>query len=263
MTAVMDEVTLELDGSVYIDDLRKAIQSFGLLIERLGDVVEPKGLVSWEVISLDHGSAIVSLRGHAPDRRKVDHVVRAVTQIGHALEFNEPIPYPDPIPRHAEALTKILNGRVTAIRVQTAEEGATIETPYAHRFEQEAVPWQLRRQRETVSFGAVEGRVQTLSNRGGLRFTLYTSLDDSAVSCYVQPGNEDLLPDIWGKRASVEGTIHRSVRTGRTSAVRKISAIHILPETEPGQYLRARGVLAAYGLDEPAEVTIRRIRDAS
>ena len=44
-----------------------------------------------------------------------------------------------------------------------------------------------------VTYGAIEGRVQSLSQRKGLRFTLYYQEFDRAVSCYLSEGQEERM----------------------------------------------------------------------
>ncbi|MBI2864015.1 MAG: hypothetical protein HYX94_05585 [Chloroflexi bacterium] len=64
------------------------------------------------------------------------------------------------------------------------------------------------------SYGAIEGRVQTITNRGGLRFDLCDTLHNNAVACYVEEGKEALLREIWGKSVVVEGEISRDRCSG-------------------------------------------------
>ena len=112
------------------------------------------------------------------------------------------------------------------------------------------------------SLGAIECKVQTLSNRKGLRFNLYDTLHDRSVACYVEEGKEDLLREIWGKRATVEGEVSRDKVTGRPVAVRRIAAIRIQPESQKGSYLKARGSAPRKPGAPRAEEIIRRLRDA-
>jgi hypothetical protein len=112
------------------------------------------------------------------------------------------------------------------------------------------------------SLGAIEGRIQTLSNRKGLRFVVFDILNDRAVSCYLSEGQEDRMREIWGKRAIVEGEISREKETGRPLAIRHITDIKVLEEIGRGGYLRARAI-APRKLGAPlAEVIIRQLRDA-
>jgi hypothetical protein len=104
----------------------------------------------------------------------------------------------------------------------------------------------------------VRGRVQTLSSRGRLRFTLYDALYDKAVSCYLAEGQEDIMRDAWGHVALVEGWVTRDPATDRPLSIRGIERVTLLPEGDPHGYRRARG--AVLGRELP-EAIIRRLRD--
>ena len=110
------------------------------------------------------------------------------------------------------------------------------------------------------AYGALAGRIQTLTNRATLRFTLFDDLYDRAVSCYIQEGHEDILRAVWGKRAIVEGLISRDPQSGRPLSIRGVSNIRPIPE-ENGDYRKARGILPPpEGADKPEDI-IRRMRD--
>ena len=117
---------------------------------------------------------------------------------------------------------------------------------------------------ETVrtALGAVEGRVQTLTERKSLRFTLYDGLHDRAVSCYVREDQQEVMRDWWGKRAIVEGEVSRDIESGRPIAVRKITRVQVLSEVERGSYLSARGVAPMKPGSPLPEEVIRWLRDA-
>lgn len=88
----------------------------------------------------------------------------------------------------------------------------------------------------SIAYGAVEGRAQTAPGRAGLPFTPYNKTFNSAVSCYVEPGKEALMRDIWGKRVAVQGRVTRDSATGRPLSVRQISAIDPIPLDRPVGY---------------------------
>lgn len=122
----------------------------------------------------------------------------------------------------------------------------------------------LPRRTMLVSIGAISGRVQTLSNRRSLRFNMYDTVHDKAVACYLQPGQEELMREAWGRRARVTGKVSRDSDSARPVAIRQILDIEILEDVAPGSYRRARGAApwsAAGGGDEMPEDIIRRIRD--
>ena len=114
----------------------------------------------------------------------------------------------------------------------------------------------------TVAIGAVTGRVQVLSNRGGLRFNMYDTVHDKAVSCYLKQGQEDLMREAWGQRAMVSGEVTRDKATGRPITIRQIMNLEILEETVAGSYHEARGAVPWEPGDALPEDVIRRLRDA-
>lgn len=114
---------------------------------------------------------------------------------------------------------------------------------------------------ELKAIGVVKGRVQALSNQGRLDFILYDSLFDLPVTCYLQERQENLLRELWGKQVFVAGLVIRDANSGHATAVRDITSIDPVIEVVPGSYKLTRGILAWSEGDEPAEVSIRRIRD--
>ncbi|MCY3924686.1 MAG: hypothetical protein OXG52_04125 [bacterium] len=111
----------------------------------------------------------------------------------------------------------------------------------------------------TKSLGAVRGRVEMLSQRKTLRFSIYELVYDKVVTCYPHPDHKDVMREAWGRVADVTGTITRDVATGRPISIRQVTRVDVVDEGEPDGYLRARGALRTV---EPAERVVRRIRDA-
>ena len=114
----------------------------------------------------------------------------------------------------------------------------------------------------SVSIGAVTGRIQTLINRNGLRFSLYDRLFDKAIACYLSQGQEEMMREDWGKRARVSGRVSREATTGRPIAVRRITSVKILEEPDRSAYRKARGVISWKPGDKLPEQAIREMRDA-
>ena len=113
----------------------------------------------------------------------------------------------------------------------------------------------------TVSIGVVTGRIQTLSNRNGLRFNLYDAIHDKAVVCYLASHQTELIREAWGCRAAITGRITREAQTGRPTAIRQITAIETLAEPTPGSYRQARAAVPWQPGDLLPEDAIRRLRD--
>lgn len=244
-------LTITLNGDVPLDLYIDGMRFFRQLIDALTREVSQQADIVWLVDDLSSGSAVATIRGEADQVEEVERVVRAYATVGRALERNEVIPYSPPVVRAAERMTTVLNGKVTSIQFEALNEVAIVTT---------GGPEYLRPL--LGAYGSVEGRVETLSTRRRLRFTLYDSLSDRAINCFLQSPQTELMRDAWGHRAIVRGWIRRDPTTGRPTEINPVEGIDMLPEVIPGSYRRARAIAPAEP-DEPSpEDTIRRLRDA-
>lgn len=244
-------VTLILDGTPTIDGYSMALDGFRDLLLAIARQVAPNIQVEWEVETLEATSAVTTLRGVAEESSAVERIAEEYLSVGRQLRSRPfVLGYEAPTRR----LRGVLNGRVPAIRFETADDDVTVSTT-------DAAPETSTALRTIVAYGAVEGRVQTLSNRGGLRFTLYDLMYDKAVSCYLAEGLDDIMRDVWGRVTLVEGLVKRDPVSGRPTAVRQVSRVTIREEALMGAWRAAQGVLGGL-TDERAEASIRRLRDA-
>jgi len=145
------------------------------------------------------------------------------------------------------------------VRFETAEADATIRS-LEEAFAASGAPESPSPQ--PVAYGGVTGRVQTLSSRGGLRFTLYDVLFDRAVSCYLAEGQEEIMRDVWGRMAVVEGLVTRDRVTGRPQVVRGVRGVTVVREAVSDRYVDSRGILEASFAGRPPEEVIRKLRSA-
>ncbi len=243
----LETATLHLKGNVFLDDFAKAVQYLHLLMDSLSKDVEKKRL-DWRVDGLETGSAIITLEAlHG------SAVVKAYAKVGKLLQRNQPLPYSESVRSAAQKLCGIMNGRITSIRFETRESDAEV---YPH-------PEQRPAHSDLVhSFGAVQGRVQSISNRGRLRFTIYESQLDRAVSCYLSEGCEDVMRNSWGQLASVEGMISRDSVTGMITAVREIAPSGVrLVQASKYTWKDAIGCCPAPAHSLPTEDSVRKSRE--
>ncbi|MCU1487937.1 MAG: hypothetical protein JWN67_4683 [Actinomycetia bacterium] len=249
-----NSMTFMLDGEVSLAAFDTAVRSFREAVEALTAEVAPSGQIEWVVDVLETGSAMLGVRGRADDDLIVDAVVDAFETIGEAYERGELVPYSPRVSIPFDRMVSVVSGVIPSIRFETAERDFVITAPPPQRVVFREV--EARRS----AYGAVRGRIQTLSSRNHLRFTLYDRLDNRAVSCYLREGQQDLMRNAWDKLASVEGIVTRD-SLGRPTGVRQVTSLEILPEPR-GNWRAARGAVPWSEGDEPAERTIRRFRDA-
>lgn len=243
-------LTFELGGRVELKDFVDGIRVF----RRLVTAITPRRSgVAWEVADLQPGSASATILGVAGRPSVIEKIVTDYGQIGAALARRETLEhYNKDVKKAADAIGS-LNHSIEYIRFETPDNDFTI---YRNGDGDRAKP------APTVSIGSVTGRVQTLSNRAGLRFNLYDIVHDKAVGCYLAPDQEELIRAAWGRWATVTGRVSREALTGRPVAIRQITNLDTLNEAAPGTYREARGILPWQPGDPLPEDVIRQMRDA-
>ena len=255
-----DTITLALDGVVSLSDFSVAVSRFNALVAALAADAKVEHVI-WQIDALDYSSAITTARGvseNGPQPEQIDRVVRAYLEVGQALEKGNTIPYPANVQKEARGIADILRGSaVEAIRFETADADAIIREQ-AIPASVPATPPAERKE----AYGAVTGRIQTLTSRNSLRFTLYDHIHERAVSCYLGDGRESMMRQMWDRVATVEGWVSRDPVTGRPLTVRRVSNVTALIEVEPQDYMKGRGALPRKDSDPLPEELTRRLRDA-
>ena len=250
-----DSVTFRLDGEVTIGKLSDVFARFSAVLEELQR--DQHARVTWIVADLGYGSAMATARAVPLDDESAglipgmcDTYLAAARQVSRGEVDND-----RPLLRLVRDLT-VLADDGNRVVLETADDDVIFAAPLP----EPPGPVDTGLVQTTKSLGTVRGRVETLSHRKELRFTLYELATDGPVSCYLRPDHEDLMRDAWGRVADVTGTVTRDALTGRPLSVRQVSAVKVAEEGDAMGFLQARG---AIGGTEPAERVIRRIRDAS
>jgi hypothetical protein len=249
----MDNIlTLALDGEITLEEFSDTTKDFRALIAALSQEIGGKTKIDWRIDDLNAGSAMTTIRGTSPNTEIVEEVVRAYATVGHALQHRAPIPYSAKVRQSALRLRKRVKGSINSIRLETPFGDALITKETSTN----------RPLTITYASGQVEGIVQTLTSRGGLRFILYDILFDKPISCYLDEDQEHIMRGAWGRRVRVSGSIGREPERHRPVVVRHIQKIDILEDIPPRDYRDARGAIPYNKGMEKSEVIIRRIRDA-
>jgi len=252
-----DVIALHLEGDISITAYVTAVSRLDALIKALQKEVAEDDEIDWIISRLEAGSALTEARGVPKSSKSlpgVERTAHAYLTTGNAIAERLPIPYSGIVQQAAQSLVSVLNHDIHVMRWENAEDDITLE-----QVEAAALP--VKRPTEGA-YGAVEGRVQTLSSRGSLRFTLYDLLHDRAVSCYVSQESEEIMKDIWGRLAIVEGWVKRDAKTGLPLTVRRVERISILSEYPKGTYRAAGGAVKRLPDQLRGEEIIRQMRDA-
>jgi hypothetical protein len=237
---VADEtLTLALHGEVSLDTFSVAIEHWRRLLAALTREVAGEENVEWIIEELAAGSATATVRAVAEEPEAAAPIVSAYVDVGEALAEGRPEVLTTPVRQEAVALTQLINGDVDFIRLETAVRDLIITTNY-DRLMERAIPMLPLM---PAALGGVQGRIQTLTSRGALRFTLYDVLFDRAVNCYLHEGQEEIMRDVWGATAVVEGTVTRDPDSGRPLNVRGVWNVTPAKSVERFAYLKARGAV--------------------
>ncbi|MCW5875423.1 MAG: hypothetical protein KIS85_00955 [Anaerolineales bacterium] len=244
-------LTLGLEGKVSLGDYTNTLNEFAALVNELADEVAEGAQIQWTVEELYAGSASATFQGYHEQSVYVEKVITAYENVGVSIQNDLPFPYSPRIRRRVERMTDVLNGQITAIRFETEAKDSYITSKPEAGKKSPTIKY---------SIGSVKGIVQTLSSRGKLKFTIWDSIFDRAVSCYLKEGQEETMRGIWGKNAVVSGDIGRRPDTGIPIVIRNVIDVQLIPQYEPGSYREARGAISWEGEEKPEEV-IRRLRD--
>lgn len=247
-----DILTIAFDGDITLADFSEAMKRFQSLVDALSQEVGGKTKVNWRIDDLQVGSAIATVRGISPQPEITERVIRAFATVGGALQRHESIPFSAKVRKRADGIMGLVKGSIISIRFETPFSDALITGQTD----------QLKTAEITYAYGQVRGIVQTLTRRRGLKFTLYDSIFDKPISCYVTEDQEDIMRGIWGRKVIVSGRIGREPSQKRPVVVRQIHDIEVLDDVPAGSYSHARGALSPEEESAKPEAIIRGIRDA-
>ena len=258
-----DTLTVALEGeSVTLDKFVWAVQATLNVIDALAREIAPATRVQWLVDDLSRSSAQMTIRGTTlvGEEEGVELIVSAFGEVAQNLERGQKVPRSRKVANAASKFLDLIGTDVHAVRLETADVDAVIEPSST------AMLQVVSTAQRVGTLGAVRGRIQTLSNRGSLRFTLFDTVGDKGVSCYLEQDQQEQLRGLWGRLAVVEGVVLRD-RQGQARSIRHISSITALPDSDEIRPVRWREALGASpvpqgsGEGESAEAVIRKLRD--
>jgi hypothetical protein len=249
-----DSVTLVLNGTPTLDELAEAAGSLRDLLAALTEERAGKGeRIEWVVDALEVSSSLMSVKGSGR-LPLVEAVSAAYLDVGRSIQRDVWDTLAPTVARPARSMLRIINGHVPSIRFENADDDVTI-VPAGGPERPDIAPIDI-----PGAYGAVLGRIQTLSSRGSLRFTLYDLLHNKAVSCYLRADQQDMIRDAWDRIALVRGWIKRDAATGRPLTIRRVRGVELRHEGVPGEWRQAAGALDHPDADWSA--IVRRLRDA-
>ena len=244
-------IALHLTGDLTLDRFKKIVSTLHDGLRSL-DTSRTESVV-WRV-EITPGSTILAVHGLADDQATRKHVAEQCAT-------------------YVEAAQRVASGTANAFRrvdrhaydlLALADENHTIGVGYKtyriHASGGFSPPQHIPPPWGTSAYSTIRGRVETLSRRSG-QFTLYELIDDKAVICVMAPALQETMRNLWGHIADVTGLVEHDPETDLPQRITEISDVERVTEGEPDDWRDAIG--AVQDATEPAEVIIRRLRDAS
>lgn len=241
---------LKLEGSLTFPSFHRASGYFLALVKALAAEIAAGQQVTWPLADLQIGSALIAITAETTQPEVGERIVHAYASVGNALAFETPIPYSPSVNRHAMALSQMINGEVTALAFTTALGDVEVTRPVSTASQRKKV----------YSWGAIDGRLETLTSHRRLAFTLYEHHFGTPVTCTAHKDQEELMVKYWQKYVRVSGLIVRNGTNGLPLEIQQISDVRELYTSDPDSYTKAAGLLNLQG--EAPEDLIRRLRDA-
>src|SRR5437016_744508 len=164
-------VTLVLNGEVPLTEFARTIPHFNQLVRALSAEAGNPNL-DWVIQDLSVSSALASVMSLG-EEKIVQSVVSGFADVGTALEAGTPINHSEAVQAAARNVISISDSRISSVNFGTAKREATVLLIPDSSTAQIGTTPKLTVSHYAPAFGAVEGRIQTLTNRGSLRFSLY------------------------------------------------------------------------------------------
>ncbi|MFH1743527.1 MAG: hypothetical protein ABIH23_31370 [bacterium] len=259
----MNSITLVINGNVTLADYAKAMGEFHKLIEALNHDFAPQKTIEWQIEELETGSTRNTITGIAETKEDavvVETITNAYEQLAESTYKGDISRYSPGVQEAVCGITEIINGRVPSVRFETENAEWEISQKSISR-EPSLIEPEVQSLQYLETFGAVKGRVQSMTRHNKYKFSIYDLSENRSVTCYLSPEFEEQMREIWGQIAIVEGSIKRDPNTGKVTSVRQVKSITKISEGTPGGWRKAMGCAPNYTGGVPSDEAIRRLRD--
>ena len=207
-TDAPQQLTLKIDGAhITADRFLKAVSSFVALINDVADsVTQERSAFRW-IVSVEKGSAIVHF---SPEqyRAEAKQLPASMIAIRDGLDTIEKHPqrpryWSDNALRKAKDLSDVLDvttGALDHVSVKTNAHAQQITRKTSANVD-------VLIGADYKSLGSIEGRLQTVTEAGGLHFVVQDAITHNKIRCFFIEDNTDEYIKAFRKRVSVYGEI--------------------------------------------------------
>ena len=234
------ELTLRFTGVLVTpEEFRKTVNAFiDLLIQVSEEISDGRSKPLWNM-SVREGSNILVAKPVADPKteKNAKETIRVVISGIKLLERGKSdIPHFNRRAMHAAKDLSSVIARPGKQGIDAVEiRGNTRQKPVILTIKtSETVTSQIGVQHQ--AYGSVEGRLQTITERGTFQFVVFDALTDRGINCFVPQEKFKEAHGAFGKRVNVSGVVQYD-RNGlpvsiKVDAIRVFREMHELPEIE-------------------------------
>ena len=226
------EVVLNLDGEVSPSEFLRGVKDFFALLRSVTKNVtgDPSGL-DWNV-SVRSGSNLIVARAFPAANNSFAEVYQTVNAVNSGVQSLAEGAVVAPMFFSEETLTIVRDLAQLAVGSHGLDNVELRVNGSSNRFDAQVVASVADvLGREYTAIGSVEGKLQTVTDRGGIKFVVYDSLHDRRVTCHID--SEERLEEAvkaFRKRVEVTGLV-KYRKNGLPISV-KVSRIRVLKTRE-------------------------------
>jgi hypothetical protein len=242
-----NKIVLAFDGPVVSPDtFKRAVNAFIELLKAVSNEAAGDGKkIQWNM-SVEKGSNVLIARP-VPDvetTRASSLVIRALPDGLRRLEKGTPTSpsyFDEKALRAAKDLASIKDGNAKSLDyLQIRSYGKPCEVSERTV---SSIGRLLGGQHQAL--GSIEGRLQTITDRGTLQFVVYDSLFDKGVNCFMDDKIVDQAIKAWRKRVAVSGMVQYDKEghpvSIRVDTIREFKDVSELPTIKEMRGIFLRG----------------------
>ena len=254
--------TIQLDGTVTLDRFASAIDAWRTALVDISKEVGQQHVLGIYIEDLVAGSALVTSSVTFDAEESAIQFTSRFTKVGSRARGENVVDFPRSLEKASSLLRSV--AAIDPAGLTLASEVADIliiplDDPLTRLIDIGA-PNVTSPSVET--YGAIRGKLQSVSSRSGLKVVLYDELFDKAVRCSLTKEQHETVRELWDKHVIVEGLVRRDRITGRPLSISNIWNIRDDErDSKSLAWLNAYGVLADVEPDIPSEENIRKIRN--
>jgi hypothetical protein len=252
--------TLQLDGMVTLDHFAAAIDAWRSALTDISNEVGREHVLGIYIEELTSGSALVTSNIVFDAEEPAEHFANDFVKVGTRARGENVIDFPKSLQDAANRLRKVAATDPGGITIASDTADILIFATGEQRVEHFDMHARRVSTPSVEAYGALRGKLQSLSSRTGLKVVLYDDTFDKGVRCSLTEEQHETAREHWDKHVVIEGLIRRDRITGRPLSVSQIWNIGRDERDSASQaWLKAFGVLADVEPDVPVEESIRRV----